>query len=98
MLYKRDGEAAVFNFGLSDAQRAELDAMSMEDLLASFRSHGERFASGASSYRGVSWNKNRSKWETQLRELGKNLYFGRFDTQLEAALAYDAAARKHHGA
>lgn len=56
-----------------------------------------RRASGASKYLGVCWDKFTSKWKAQISISGKNKYIGRYKTESEAAKAYDAEAKKHHG-
>lgn len=48
-------------------------------------------------YKGVTWNVKDQKWRAQIRALGKKIYLGSFNTALEAAAAYDAAALKYHG-
>lgn len=50
-----------------------------------------------SLFRGVSWHASRKKWVSQIMTGGKHVFFGRFDSETEAARAYDSAARKHFG-
>jgi len=46
----------------------------------------------SSIYKGVSWDKNRNKWISVISLNGANIHIGRFDTEIEAAKAYDAKA------
>jgi len=50
-----------------------------------------------SKYKGVSMRKKDRKWEAQICVNGKRIHLGRFKNQIEAAKAYDAAAKKYHG-
>ena len=57
-----------------------------------------------SKFLGVCWSKNRSKWRSQGRlpnishlRGGNVTYLGGYDSEIEAALAYDAFAREHYG-
>jgi hypothetical protein len=44
-----------------------------------------------SAFRGVSWKKRKKAWRAEIRKSGQSTYLGFFQTQQEAALAYNAA-------
>jgi len=46
-----------------------------------------------SSYMGVCWLKRNAKWMAQIMANQRKTYLGSFDTQLEAAMAYDSEHR-----
>lgn len=50
-----------------------------------------------SGYKGVSWNKAKSKWQTQLVNNGKRVFSAYFNDVIEAARAYNENAIKYHG-
>ena len=50
---------------------------------------------GSSKYKGVHWDKSRNKWVAKIKVMYKNVYLGRFDTEEEAAKAYDSYIIQH---
>jgi len=56
-----------------------------------------KFQVGASKFKGVSWDKDREKWQSGIRVDDKRKALGRFDSEEDAARAYDIAARENFG-
>jgi len=48
-----------------------------------------------SKFKGVCFDKNRNKWMSKIRVDYKTLFIGRFKNEIEAAKAYDKAAKIH---
>ena len=51
---------------------------------------------GATSpYLGVNWHTASNKWRAQIKTKGRKPHIGLFDSEIEAAKAYDTEARKY---
>jgi len=56
----------------------------------------KRPVKGSSSiYKGVYWDKSRSKWAVEIKVDGKKRYLGRYDSEEEAGRVYDLNALKY---
>ena len=52
---------------------------------------------GTSRYKGVCWSKAKRKWQAGIQVDGKTKFLGYFHNEIEAARAYDVAARDLFG-
>ncbi|GMI84649.1 WRINKLED, WRINKLED 1, ACTIVATOR OF SPO(MIN)::LUC1 [Hibiscus trionum] len=96
------GPETTLNFPM-DRYEKEIEEMkkgSKEEYLASLRRQSSGFSRGVSKYRGVARHHHNGKWEARIGRVfgNKYLYLGTYDTQEEAAAAYDMAALEYRGA
>lgn len=56
-----------------------------------------RKRSGASRYKGVSWDSSRGLWRACIMIRKKSKFLGRYADERDAAIVYDAAARENFG-
>ncbi|CAN1258576.1 Ethylene-responsive transcription factor WRI1 [Linum perenne] len=95
------GPATTLNFPVEGyaKEMEEMNKVSREEYLASLRRRSSGFSRGVSKYRGVARHHHNGRWEARIgRVLGnKYLYLGTFNTQEEAAEAYDLAALEYRG-
>ena len=50
-----------------------------------------------SKYKGVHWNSHSYNWTSRIQVNRKQTHLGQFESESDAARAYDAAAVKHYG-
>lgn len=59
--------------------------------------NAKKHVDGSSRFKGVSWDKTNEKWKSRLRVDNREMFLGRFSSEIEAALAYNEAAKNIYG-
>jgi hypothetical protein len=70
----------------------------LREATASQNSANSKSRKGSTSkYLGVCWSKNHGKWIACITTNGKTHHIGLFESEIEAAIAYNKAAKNTHG-
>ncbi|KAI5575603.1 hypothetical protein BDE02_10G222200 [Populus trichocarpa] len=96
------GSETTLNFPIETYTKEieEMQKVTKEEYLASLRRQSSGFSRGVSKYRGVARHHHNGRWEARIGRVygNKYLYLGTYNTQEEAAAAYDMAAIQYRGA
>lgn len=87
-------KCAYVNGDVFDNRKSNLKIMTAAEIAAKT---GKCKAATSSQYKGVFWDKRRGKWCAAIEYHRKKFHLGYFDSEVRAALVYDAAAQELHG-
>lgn len=97
---KARGRDAQTNFSIAHyaQELANLDRVTEDELVLSLRRQSKGFTRGTSRFRGVTRHQ-KGRWEARIGTLTgrKYRYLGLFDSEMEAAIAYDREAVRQRG-
>jgi hypothetical protein len=77
-----------------DNRRANIRPATRSQNLCNSR---RRLGTKSSKYKGVSWKKQTCKWAARIGIDKREIHLGCFKNEIDAAKAYDEAAKKYHG-
>ena len=75
-----------------DNRRSNLRICSQSQNMMNRKKH-----TSSSKFKGVSWNKERKRWSSQIKLRGKQTHLGYFNCEKEAAEVYDNSANRMFG-
>jgi hypothetical protein len=91
----RDGELIDHRNGNSlDYRRANLRPATRSQ--NSYNRQKTKSNLSTSKYRGVTYFPRTGRWLSRIKYRGKSIYLGYFETEIDAAKAYDELAKKYH--
>ena len=82
------------NHNLLDNTRANLRLCTRQQNQANLRKTSK---SSSSRFKGVSWCPRTKRWRARIRDREREIWLGRYQTEEQAAHAYDKAARSMRG-
>jgi len=89
-----DQEVDHKNMNKTDNRRCNLRFCTRQENICNV---GKRKGNYTSNYKGVYWHKLMNKWRAQIQTNGIGTRLGYFDDEIDAARAYNNAAKELHG-